>query len=137
MPIMRAAMEAGRVFLRMPRLDEPTRPSLLLRLANGCGGQAMASSSKSKSAAVRARLSHPVIDSDGHHVEYGPRVRDYVKQVAGAQMADRVGPALEGTIASSKWYRQSPDERRAYWTKRSPFWGLPTKNTLDLATSLF
>ncbi len=97
----------------------------------------MASSSKSKSAAVRARLSHPVIDSDGHHVEYGPRVRDYVKQVAGAQMADRVGPALEGTIASSKWYRQSPDERRAYWTKRSPFWGLPTKNTLDLATSLF
>jgi predicted TIM-barrel fold metal-dependent hydrolase len=93
--------------------------------------------SKSKSAAVRARLHHPVIDSDGHHVEYGPRVRDYVQQLAGTQMADRIGPALEGTIASSKWYRESPEQRREHHTKRSPFWGLPTKNTLDLATSLF
>jgi len=97
----------------------------------------MASISKSKSAAIRAHLSHPVIDSDGHQVEYGPRVRDYVKELAGAEMADRVGPALEGTIASTRWYRQSPEERREHWTKRSPFWGLPTKNTLDLATSLF
>jgi predicted TIM-barrel fold metal-dependent hydrolase len=97
----------------------------------------MASIKKSKSAAIRAHLSHPVIDSDGHHVEYGPRVRDYVKQLAGTQMADRVGPALEGTIASSRWYRETPEQRREFWTKRSPFWGLPTKNTLDLATSLF
>jgi predicted TIM-barrel fold metal-dependent hydrolase len=97
----------------------------------------MASASKSKSAAVRARLSHPVIDSDGHHVEYGPRVRDYVQRLAGTQMADRIGPALEGTIASSKWYRESPEQRREHHTKRSPFWGLPTKNTLDLATALF
>jgi predicted TIM-barrel fold metal-dependent hydrolase len=91
----------------------------------------------SKSAAVRAHLSHPVIDSDGHHVEYGPRVRDYVKALAGAEMADRVGPQLDGTIASSRWYRESAEQRREFWTKRSPFWGLPTKNTLDLATSLF
>ncbi len=97
----------------------------------------MPSVSKSKSAAVRAHLSHPVIDSDGHHVEYGPRVRDYVAQVAGVQMADRVGPALEGTIASTRWYRETPAQRREHRTKRSPFWGLPTKNTLDLATALF
>ncbi|HEV3112323.1 MAG TPA: amidohydrolase family protein [Candidatus Binataceae bacterium] len=97
----------------------------------------MALKSQSKSAAVRARLSHPVIDSDGHQVEYGPRVRDYVKEIAGREMADRVGPALDGTIASTRWYRESPAQRREFWTKRSPFWGLPTKNTLDLATSLF
>jgi predicted TIM-barrel fold metal-dependent hydrolase len=97
----------------------------------------MATTSKSKSAAVHAHLSHPVIDSDGHQVEYGPRVRDYVKELAGAEMADRVGPALDGTIASTRWYRQSPDQRREFRTKRSPFWGLPTRNTLDLATALF
>ncbi|HZY59098.1 MAG TPA: hypothetical protein VFE56_05005, partial [Candidatus Binataceae bacterium] len=97
----------------------------------------MASTSKSKSAAVHAHLSHPVIDSDGHQVEYGPRVRDYVKELAGAEMADRVGPALDGTIASTRWYRQSPEQRREFRTKRSPFWGLPTRNTLDLATALF
>ena len=96
----------------------------------------MSSTSKSKSAAVRAHLSHPVIDSDGHQIEYGPRMRDYVKELAGAEVADRLGRAFDGTIASTRWYRQSPEERREFWTKRSPFWGFPTRNTLDLATAL-
>ncbi len=97
----------------------------------------MASTSKSKSATVRAHLSHPVIDSDGHHVEYFPRLRDYIKDLAGSGVADRVGPAFDGTIASTRWYRESPAQRREFRTKRSPFWGFPTKNTLDLATSMF
>ena len=97
----------------------------------------MASTSKSKSAAVRARLSHPVIDSDGHQVEYGPRIRDYIRDLAGPAIADRVGPGFDGTIASTRWYRESPEQRREFRTKRSPFWGFPTKNTLDLATSMF
>ncbi len=75
-------------------------------------GSVMASTSKSNSAAVRARLSHPVIDSDGHHVEYGPRIRDYIKDLAGPKIADRVGPAFDGTIASTRWYRESPEQRR-------------------------
>ena len=103
----------------------------------GFGGVVMASTSKSKSAAIRARLNHPVIDSDGHQIEYGPRLRDYLKEVAGAGVADRLGPAFDGTIASTRWYRQSPEQRREFRTKRPPFWGLPTKNTLDLATALF
>jgi predicted TIM-barrel fold metal-dependent hydrolase len=97
----------------------------------------MASTSKSKSAAVRARLSHPVIDSDGHQIEYGPRIRDYIKDVAGASVVDRFGPAFDGTIASTRWYRQSPEQRRDFRTKRSPFWGFPTRNTRDLATAMF
>jgi hypothetical protein len=32
----------------------------------------MATTGKSKSAAVRARLTHPVIDSDGHMIEFEP-----------------------------------------------------------------
>jgi hypothetical protein len=32
----------------------------------------MATTQTSKSAAVRARLNHPVIDSDGHTVEFEP-----------------------------------------------------------------
>jgi len=97
----------------------------------------MTTNSKSKSAGVRARLSHPVIDSDGHHVEYFPRLRDYIREVAGSAVADRVGRAFDGTIASMRWYRESPEQRREFRTKRSPFWGFPTKNTLDLATSMF
>ncbi|HJU12567.1 MAG TPA: amidohydrolase family protein [Candidatus Binataceae bacterium] len=92
---------------------------------------------KSKSAEIRAHLSHPVIDSDGHHVEYYPRLRDYIRELAGSAVADRVGRAFDGTIASTRWYRETPEERREFRTKRSPFWGFPTKNTLDLATSMF
>ncbi len=97
----------------------------------------MAANSKSRSTTIRSRLNHPVIDSDGHHVEYFPRLRDYIREVAGSGVADRVGRAFDGTIASTRWYRESPEQRLEFRTKRSPFWGFPTKNTLDLATSMF
>src|SRR5713101_8922668 len=108
-----------------------------MRVGPALKGVAMASKLKSKSATVRAHLSHPVIDSDGHHVEYFPRLRDYIKDLAGSGVADRVGPAFDGTIASTRWYRESQKQRREFRTKRSPFWGFATKNTLDLATSMF
>ena len=38
---------------------------------------------------VRARLSHPVIDSDGHCIEYLPAVRDEVRAVAGEGVEKR------------------------------------------------
>jgi hypothetical protein len=49
----------------------------------------MSSNRSSKAAAVRARLNHPVIDSDGHWVEFGPQVADYLKQVGGADREGR------------------------------------------------
>jgi len=56
-------------------------------------------SSLSKSAQVRARLNHPVIDSDGHTVEFQPLLRDYIRQVAGPKVAERY--RSDGT----NWYR--------------------------------
>jgi hypothetical protein len=43
----------------------------------------------SKSVQTRARLNHPVIDSDGHTVEFQPVLQDYMRQVAGADLASR------------------------------------------------
>ncbi|MGH7935194.1 MAG: hypothetical protein ACREQN_18790, partial [Candidatus Binataceae bacterium] len=57
------------------------------------------SGSLSKSARVRARLSHPVIDSDGHTVEFQPVLRDYIRQIAGARLAERY------RTDESNWYR--------------------------------
>jgi len=48
----------------------------------------MSDSRSSAAAAVRARLSHPVIDSDGHWVEFGPEVTDYLKRVGGAKAVE-------------------------------------------------
>ena len=36
----------------------------------------------SKSEAIRARLSHPVIDGDAHYLEFAPLFYDYVRDVA-------------------------------------------------------
>lgn len=39
------------------------------------------------SADTRAKLDHPVIDADGHMLEYVPVYLDFLKQVAGPEMA--------------------------------------------------
>ena len=42
----------------------------------------------SKSAKVRRRLDHPVIDGDGHWLEPMPIFLDYMKQVGGPSLVD-------------------------------------------------
>ena len=42
-----------------------------------------------RSAAIRAKLKHPVIDSDGHALEFGPVYFDFLKQVAGPRIVER------------------------------------------------
>ncbi len=94
----------------------------------------MASLQTSKSAAVRARLNHPVIDSDGHTVEFFPAVLDYLKQIGGAKIAERYqSRGFGGSFFG--WYHLSPEERRDRRPTRPPWWALPTKNTLDRATA--
>ena len=41
----------------------------------------MSGNNQGDPALIRARLSHPVIDSDGHWVEYHPTIFDYLKKV--------------------------------------------------------
>ena len=92
----------------------------------------------SPSATIRARLKHPVIDSDGHMIEFEPGFLDYLKQVGGQSMLDRYLSPERNTGSWGRlfdWYRLSAEERRAGHATRSPWWALPTKNTLDRATA--
>ena len=45
-------------------------------------------------AAIRARLGHPIVDIDGHIVESIALVVDYMRRVAGDDVADRFGYAV-------------------------------------------
>jgi predicted TIM-barrel fold metal-dependent hydrolase len=87
----------------------------------------------SKSAEIRARLKHPIIDSDGHMIEFEPAIVDSLKHVGGKSLADSFKLwANEGLFS---WYRLSEQERQDTRATRMTWWGVPTKNTLDRATA--
>src|SRR5262245_48214025 len=81
---------------------------------------------------VRARLSHPVIDADGHQLEFEPLMLEYLRDVAGGEYAARARESLEQFFG---WYQLSPTERRRRRAVRPP-WGLPTARTDDLAACM-
>jgi len=96
----------------------------------------------SDAARLRADLGHPVIDADGHIIEtapvWKPFFEDYVKDVAGGDMAARFAAAggmdFDETVLRP-WSRLGWDERRAIWATRPSWWSLPAANTLDRATA--
>ena len=92
----------------------------------------MAADTTSTAAKLRARLDHPVIDSDGHWVEFGPQLNDYLKLVGGTK-------ALDGfkSRPTEDWHLTIPlAERRERRLDAPVWWGVPTRNTLDHATSM-
>jgi predicted TIM-barrel fold metal-dependent hydrolase len=89
---------------------------------------------RSRSAEIRARLSHPIIDSDGHAAEFEPAVFDYMKNIGGSSIVERFKTAPDVPFAPL-WYRLSRQERHERRVPRAQWWVHPTKNTLDRATS--
>jgi predicted TIM-barrel fold metal-dependent hydrolase len=84
--------------------------------------------------AVLGHIDHPVIDSDGHLIEYTPLVRDFIAEDFGDDLAvqfDRVTRSAARRVAVP-----SPETRRELGIHASGVWGIPTRNTLDRATAM-
>src|SRR5689334_14098568 len=90
---------------------------------------------RSKSLEIRQRLSHPILDADGHWIEFEPGVLDYLKDVAGADMVARY-KSWQRNRGIGSWYGLSPEERRDSRALRPIWWPFPAKNTLDRATAI-
>ena len=64
---------------------------------------------------IRQRLDHPVVDSDGHWREFEPIATDYLRDVAGAAVAERwtsrVRALGQGSFAQMS--REEKFDRRA------------------------
>ncbi|MBL1177229.1 MAG: amidohydrolase family protein [Pantanalinema sp. GBBB05] len=92
----------------------------------------------SRSAAVRATLDYPVIDTDVHTNDFTPVFEDYIANYGGAALVDELRKAenyrLNSKHDGKDWYQQTPEERQYYRTLRAPWWARVTRNTLDLAT---
>jgi predicted TIM-barrel fold metal-dependent hydrolase len=97
----------------------------------------MGAAGQSKSEQIRARLSHPIIDSDGHTFELAPLFLDYLKSVAGPRVMERFQTAYFDTFADPRWSRFSTEERRERRNLRPTWWAIPARNTTDLATAIF
>ena len=101
---------------------------------------AFVNSKSSPSAAIRAGLDYPVIDTDVHTNDYSPALEDYVTNYGGAHLVDELRKASadrieRGGISNGKnWYEQTAEERSYYRSIRAPWWARVTKNTLDVAT---
>ena len=84
---------------------------------------------------IREQLDHPVIDTDGHMIEYFPAYQDFVRQTAGPEMAARVSAAIARN-GRARWYERSLEDRRRWHIARPPFWVTTTRNHADRATAM-
>jgi predicted TIM-barrel fold metal-dependent hydrolase len=82
---------------------------------------------------IREQLDHPVIDSDGHDIEYLPLVRDELRELAGQEELDGFARMVQGSALARGL---SDDQCRTLGLSRVPWWGLPAENTRDRATAM-
>jgi predicted TIM-barrel fold metal-dependent hydrolase len=82
---------------------------------------------------VRARLNHPVIDADGHWLEYGPLMAEEFRRIGGEAAAEAWALASQRVPTA---LRMSLAERRRRRIGQEAFWGSPCENVLDRATAM-
>ncbi len=82
---------------------------------------------------VREQQGHPVIDADGHIIEFLPAVRDFLIEEGGRELAAEFDAVLG---AAAKLDALSIDERRAMGLFKLTWWPYPAKNSLDRATGM-
>src|SRR2546429_1982082 len=62
------------------------------------GGAAMLTQTEARK--LRSRLSHPVIDADGHWAEFAPHMREEFRRIGGGSAGGRTVPAPAARSAS-------------------------------------
>ncbi len=82
---------------------------------------------------VRSKIDHPIVDGDGHWVEYDPVFSDKMRKVGGDLAADGFLKAMGATRESLLDVgRRAPHKRIG----QSAFWARQAENTLDRATAM-
>src|SRR6266545_7481563 len=66
---------------------------------------------------VKDRLDHPIIDADGHQIEFIPLVREFLRETADGAIVERFDRLVAGEIGRILSARV--------------FWGFPVENVVD------
>jgi len=84
-------------------------------------------------AGIRAGLDHPVVDADGHVIEYWPAL-DRALVAEGIEGGFAAFLQTANFDGSRTWQQLTPEERLRQRAYRSPWWGFPN-DARDLATA--
>src|SRR5437899_11481780 len=82
---------------------------------------------------VCPKIDHPIVDGDGHWVEYDPVFSEKMRKVGGDLAADGFLKAM-GATREALWMTVA--ERRHKRIGQSAFWARQAENTLDRATAM-
>jgi hypothetical protein len=82
---------------------------------------------------VRSKINHPIVDGDGHWVEYDPVFSEKMRKVGGDLAADGFLKAMGTT---RELLSMSVAERRHKRRAQQAFWARQAENTLDRATAM-
>ena len=84
-------------------------------------------------AKIHSRLKHPVVDGDGHWLEYAPVFSEKMRKAGGDKAADGFLAALRSTTDALMMTPEMRDGRRVALPN---FWNRQAENTLDRATAM-
>jgi predicted TIM-barrel fold metal-dependent hydrolase len=76
---------------------------------------------------------HPIIDADGHWLEFEPILLERLKKIGGSRAV--LGFPFDGRVLTA--LNASREQRKKRRLAREGFWRVPTRNTLDRATATF
>ena len=82
---------------------------------------------------LHARLNHPIVDADGHWLEYGPVMREEFRRIGGGAAVEALAMATSRVPSSLK---MSVAERSRKRVGQEAFWSSPSENVLDRATAM-
>jgi len=91
-------------------------------------------------AEVRRRVGHPVVDGDGHFLEFMPLVNDeimsYLEESGGPALAERYAEQVRGPFDTAVFQAdRSAPEVRDRWASMPSWWGNPVADARERATA--
>jgi predicted TIM-barrel fold metal-dependent hydrolase len=93
----------------------------------------MSTNGSTEARKLRSRLDHPVIDADGHWIEYLPVMREEFRRIGGEAAVEALAVATDRVPNA---LRMSLPERRRRRVGMEAFWSSPSENVLDRATAM-
>src|SRR5262245_53295879 len=83
---------------------------------------------------LHSRLNHPVVDADGHWIEYMPVMREEFRRIGGEAAVEALATATQRVPTA---LGMSVAERARKRVGMEAFWSSPSENVLDRATAMF